>query len=75
MANAKELYSHYVRKQWQKIQGTQYRYKMLLGEYLVASPLNPKYNYLVEFFVVRLEIVVLVVGRSVFVFAKANGII
>ena len=29
MANAKGLYSHHVRKQWQKLQGTQYRYKML----------------------------------------------
>ena len=29
MANAKDLYSHHVRKQWQKIQGSQYRYKVL----------------------------------------------
>jgi len=29
MANAKDLYHHHVRKQWQKIQDTQYRYKVL----------------------------------------------
>jgi SRSO17 transposase len=29
MVNSKDLYRHHVRKQWQKIQGTQYRYKML----------------------------------------------
>lgn len=39
MANAKTLYSQHVRKQWQKIQGSQYRYKTLDVELnLTASP-------------------------------------
>lgn len=37
MADAKTLYCHHVRKQWQKIQGTQYRYKKLDVELNLAS--------------------------------------
>ena len=37
MANAKELYSLHVRKQWQKIQSTRYRYKVLDVELNLTS--------------------------------------
>lgn len=37
MANAKELYSHHVRKHWQKIHGTKYRYKILDVELNLTS--------------------------------------
>ena len=40
MADAKTLYSHYVRKQWQSIQGTRYRYKLLDVELNLASSPN-----------------------------------
>jgi hypothetical protein len=40
MANANDLYSHHVRKQWQKIQGTPYRYQVLDVELNLA--LSPK---------------------------------
>jgi DDE superfamily endonuclease len=42
MANAKDLYSHHVRKQWQKIQGTQYRYKVLDVELNLTSSAKEK---------------------------------
>ncbi|MCH9659867.1 MAG: transposase [Bacteroidetes bacterium] len=39
MTNAKELYKHHVRKQWQRIQGTSYHYKVLNVELnLTSSP-------------------------------------
>ncbi len=37
MVNAKELYSHHVRKQWQKIQGTHYYCKVLDVELNLSS--------------------------------------
>ncbi|SFL76796.1 hypothetical protein [Nitrosomonas communis] len=40
MADAKRLYGHHVRKQWQSIQGTRYRYKLLDVELNLALSLN-----------------------------------
>ncbi|SMG62531.1 hypothetical protein BMETH_1164_1 [methanotrophic bacterial endosymbiont of Bathymodiolus sp.] len=37
MANAKDLYCHHVRKQWQKIKETHYRYKILDVELNLAA--------------------------------------
>lgn len=40
LADARELYSHHVRKQWQSIQGTRHHYKLLDVELNLASSPN-----------------------------------
>ncbi|TYP70031.1 MULTISPECIES: transposase [Nitrosomonas] len=40
MADAKRLYRHHIRKQWQSIQGTRYRYRLLDVGLNLASSLD-----------------------------------